>query len=240
MQRELQLRKAHMDSLATIRYKLLQNADKPVQPKQTRDLPHSNRALNAVAYPFFLLFSLVLLGLATVAAIAGLVHAVCKCTLSLLAIVVRKCLVPLGHVSASAVCCVQTLLGTSLRLATHAKGPVDSIARFATCSIAVLAASAWRCACSCILCMQEWIAVVLLCKIALLRLLEMQWSRACQTTDIQESDNTCVVCFDDLRDHIFVPCGHVCLCTNCAGVWYDQCCPICRQANTRPIRMIHA
>ena len=47
----------------------------------------------------------------------------------------------------------------------------------------------------------------------------------------------CVVCFDRDVSHIFVPCGHQCVCERCAAtVMATSCeCPICRGAS-HPVR----
>ena len=49
------------------------------------------------------------------------------------------------------------------------------------------------------------------------------------TNDKKEEDdiNTkCCICIDSNKTHAFVPCGHQCVCGNCAiGL---QLCPICR------------
>jgi len=48
-------------------------------------------------------------------------------------------------------------------------------------------------------------------------------------------DNLCVICLGNARQTFFLPCGHVCLCTDCAemisnGPQANKRCPICRQA----------
>ena len=45
----------------------------------------------------------------------------------------------------------------------------------------------------------------------------------------------CVVCFDAPKDHIIVPCGHMCVCASCAEQLTKTrtpTCPVCRE----PIR----
>jgi serine/threonine protein kinase len=44
-------------------------------------------------------------------------------------------------------------------------------------------------------------------------------------------DDECAVCFDGVRTHAFVPCGHRCVCEECAGFLMQQTkkCPICQQ-----------
>ncbi|KAI4494190.1 hypothetical protein M0802_009059 [Mischocyttarus mexicanus] len=46
-------------------------------------------------------------------------------------------------------------------------------------------------------------------------------------TDLRE-DQLCVVCRSNPREIILLPCGHVCLCEDCANDIVDQC-PICRE-----------
>ena len=47
------------------------------------------------------------------------------------------------------------------------------------------------------------------------------------TTDVFKSDNACVVCLDAAKTHIFVPCGHLCVCESCTTSLNLKC-PICR------------
>ena len=52
--------------------------------------------------------------------------------------------------------------------------------------------------------------------------------------DIDESTmgggTTCSVCFEGVKTHLAVPCGHLCACEGCAGLLASKgkCCPICR------------
>lgn len=50
--------------------------------------------------------------------------------------------------------------------------------------------------------------------------------------------NTCVSCEEQPKDSVFIPCGHMCLCSGCADKLkkggYSQKCPIC-QSNVRDI-----
>jgi len=41
-----------------------------------------------------------------------------------------------------------------------------------------------------------------------------------------QSDTSCVVCFEEDRTHILLPCGHFCLCKECAQTLKE--CPVCR------------
>eukprot|EP00455_Lapot_gusevi_P012726 TRINITY_DN1609_c0_g3_i2.p1 TRINITY_DN1609_c0_g3~~TRINITY_DN1609_c0_g3_i2.p1 ORF type:complete len:111 (-),score=47.24 TRINITY_DN1609_c0_g3_i2:27-329(-) len=46
-----------------------------------------------------------------------------------------------------------------------------------------------------------------------------------------ENQEECVVCLDDLPNHRCMPCGHVCMCANCALVISavpNMTCPFCR------------
>ena len=43
--------------------------------------------------------------------------------------------------------------------------------------------------------------------------------------DVRDGEE-CVICFDDLKTHIAVPCGHLCVCESCSASL--QSCPICR------------
>jgi hypothetical protein len=40
----------------------------------------------------------------------------------------------------------------------------------------------------------------------------------------------CTVCLSNLKSHCFVPCGHVCVCSDCAANSrsFNGKCPICR------------
>ena len=40
--------------------------------------------------------------------------------------------------------------------------------------------------------------------------------RASAAVGEEEEDSSCVVCMDDECTHVFVPCGHVCVCATCA------------------------
>jgi len=50
------------------------------------------------------------------------------------------------------------------------------------------------------------------------------------TNKVTNTDNNCIICFDNIKTTAFIPCGHLCCCFNCA----DNCnlkCPICRTEN---------
>lgn len=43
------------------------------------------------------------------------------------------------------------------------------------------------------------------------------------------ADHKCVVCLSNPKEIIVIPCGHVCLCEDCATKINDLC-PVCRQS----------
>ena len=50
-----------------------------------------------------------------------------------------------------------------------------------------------------------------------------------------DDQTQCFICLDHERDHIFVPCGHMCICTKCTleyekGNFYRRECPLCKSA----------
>lgn len=48
---------------------------------------------------------------------------------------------------------------------------------------------------------------------------------------VSDSIEACVVCLDNAKSHAFVPCGHLCVCQNCAEALKQmpvQTCPLCR------------
>jgi hypothetical protein len=52
----------------------------------------------------------------------------------------------------------------------------------------------------------------------------------------QKDGNICVVCMENPRDHIMVPCGHYCLCTSCKRQELKAC-PICRTNCTQIMKV---
>ena len=47
---------------------------------------------------------------------------------------------------------------------------------------------------------------------------------------------TCVICYDNNSEYIFVPCGHFCICAGCNGRLQNmniQNCPMCQTSGTR-------
>lgn len=49
-------------------------------------------------------------------------------------------------------------------------------------------------------------------------------------------EKCCVICLDEFRTHVIVPCGHRCVCEACAQMVTDTC-PICRQQVTTVMRV---
>lgn len=57
------------------------------------------------------------------------------------------------------------------------------------------------------------------------------------TMDEEVDDSAmCVVCLENLRSHAIVPCGHMCLCQNCASVVTERC-PLCREPMISAMRI---
>jgi hypothetical protein len=54
----------------------------------------------------------------------------------------------------------------------------------------------------------------------------------------------CVICWDNKADHVFIPCGHLCICASCSrkaeylGCCYKKC-PVCQQSYERAMRVYH-
>lgn len=44
----------------------------------------------------------------------------------------------------------------------------------------------------------------------------------------------CVICLDQVSNHVILDCGHICLCDDCAKSWTQPTCPKCRE----PVRLI--
>jgi hypothetical protein len=56
-------------------------------------------------------------------------------------------------------------------------------------------------------------------------------------------ETLCVVCFDAPKDHIIIPCGHVCVCQACANLLTQReepSCPICRTAILQTNKVFHS
>ena len=49
--------------------------------------------------------------------------------------------------------------------------------------------------------------------------------------DLEDYDSTCIICMDAPRKVVFVPCGHVVVCTECSKlvVASGGLCPMCRE-----------
>jgi hypothetical protein len=57
-----------------------------------------------------------------------------------------------------------------------------------------------------------------------------------------DDDKMCVVCLVERKDHIFVPCGHVCACEGCVNQIRNTeslVCPMCRAPFTAAIRAFY-
>ena len=52
-----------------------------------------------------------------------------------------------------------------------------------------------------------------------------------------DSHGECVVCTDAAADYVLYPCGHKCVCGECAGLLSGQDCPICRKEIQDAIRV---
>ena len=53
-------------------------------------------------------------------------------------------------------------------------------------------------------------------------------------------ETQCVVCFDAPKDHIIVPCGHMCVCEACAEQLTKTrtpTCPVCRRAIRETVKV---
>ena len=46
---------------------------------------------------------------------------------------------------------------------------------------------------------------------------------------LRTANDACVVCLDAISNHIYIPCGHRCICQRCAGMWgaKSSTCPFC-------------
>lgn len=52
----------------------------------------------------------------------------------------------------------------------------------------------------------------------------------------EDEDAMCVICLENLRSHAIVPCGHMCLCQDCAPVVTERC-PMCREPMVLAMRI---
>jgi hypothetical protein len=58
-----------------------------------------------------------------------------------------------------------------------------------------------------------------------------------------DDENECVMCFDAPKDHIIIPCYHVCVCEACANLltqMENPSCPICRTAIQHTNKVFHS
>ena len=60
---------------------------------------------------------------------------------------------------------------------------------------------------------------------------------ASQNNDLPDDDTSCVICLTQLRTHAFTPCGHKCVCKDCADKITDKKCPICRVKSSAVIKV---
>ncbi|XP_072287495.1 E3 ubiquitin-protein ligase LRSAM1 isoform X2 [Pyxicephalus adspersus] len=56
--------------------------------------------------------------------------------------------------------------------------------------------------------------------------------------DVASSNSECVVCMEQEAQSIFIPCGHVCCCSNCGDAL--QACPLCRRDIAQRIRIYNS
>jgi hypothetical protein len=60
------------------------------------------------------------------------------------------------------------------------------------------------------------------------------------TSQLDAEETQCVVCFDAPKDHIIVPCGHMCVCEACAEQLTKTrtpTCPVCRRAIRETVKV---
>jgi hypothetical protein len=50
------------------------------------------------------------------------------------------------------------------------------------------------------------------------------WTHGASDVDAQ-----CVICFEGVRDHLCLPCKHLCVCARCVSGSSLTTCPMCRQ-----------
>lgn len=50
------------------------------------------------------------------------------------------------------------------------------------------------------------------------------------------SENKCSICLDNSIEHVFIECGHACICSECVTQLEKKCCPICR-TNSKTIKI---
>ena len=56
---------------------------------------------------------------------------------------------------------------------------------------------------------------------------------------VEATSNLCDVCFDAEKTHIFIPCGHFCVCEGCATavMAVNAQCPVCRVKAVQIVRV---
>jgi len=59
-----------------------------------------------------------------------------------------------------------------------------------------------------------------------------------EDTPAENLEDECVLCFEDNREFMYYPCGHVALCETCSTSMDLKCCIVCRVEATQMIRVI--
>lgn len=54
--------------------------------------------------------------------------------------------------------------------------------------------------------------------------------------DSISEDYKCIICLDNKKSHLLVPCNHLCLCDNCSSINMKSC-PICRSDITSVVKV---
>jgi len=57
-------------------------------------------------------------------------------------------------------------------------------------------------------------------------------------TSSKRIHGACCTCLNTIASHIFVPCGHLCICSDCVQQLEDRKCPLCRNEYIHCIRVI--
>lgn len=58
------------------------------------------------------------------------------------------------------------------------------------------------------------------------------------STSNERTRGTCCTCLNTTATHVFVPCGHLCICNDCKQQIKDQKCPLCREKFFQCMRVI--
>lgn len=62
-----------------------------------------------------------------------------------------------------------------------------------------------------------------------------------QASDHHENSTQCMICFDQSREIVLVPCGHYATCSGCTNsILISRVCPICKQPIERTLRLYNA